>query len=165
MDTITRLQEIRETEMRSHNIKSQDAWMELYGKRTGQYMNKTTMWYWEKPEDDKDFRPADMRYLRFLCSEFNYHPGYILGLTDEPFLNVRKVEDFPNLKHIVETISSSKVLTLGFRKILAENYPNLLLEVHLDMFCQHPELYEKFKDLVKTFEENPEFFGNGVSKD
>jgi len=154
----TRLQEIRENEMRQHNIKSQDAWMELYGKRTGQYMNKTTMWYWEKDEDEKDFRPADMRYLRFLCEEFNYNPGYILGLTDEPFLNLCKKEDFPDLEHIVTTINKNPVLGQGFRKLMVEKDPDFITELHLAMFCKYPDLYEEFKSLVDIFEKHPEFF-------
>ena len=161
---VTRLQEIRETQTKLLGVKSQTAWMLLYREKTGQINSKTTLWYWEKDEaTDPQYRPPNIRYLRFLCEEFNYNPEYILGIADEPIFNYTSIaeENFPELDRIVRIINANPVLGAGFRKILVAKDPDMVRELHLVMFHKYPDLYDKFLSLVNTFEEHPEFFTNG----
>jgi len=159
MSAVTRFQEIRETQMKLLGIKSQDTWMVLYREKTGQVRNKITLWYWEKDESDPQYRPPHIRYLKFLCEEFNYNPEYILGIVDEPVFNDScKADDFPELDRILETVNKYPVLALALRKLLFKTDVGLIKDLHLQIFHKHPELYDEFKNLVHTVEKHPELF-------
>lgn len=159
MAIVTRLREIRETQMNLLGIKSQTAWMLLYSEKTGQTKNKTTLWYWEKPESDPQYRTAEIRYLKFLCTEFNYNPAYVLDLVEEPeFTDSYKADDFPELNRIIESVNEHPPLAIAFRSLLANKDMELLRDLHLQMFGKHPTLYDEFKDLVDLLEKHPELF-------
>ncbi len=139
MAIVTRFQEIRETQMQLLNIKNTELWMKLYATKTGQIKTKTTLWYWEKPESDPQYRTADIRYLKFLCTEFNYNPAYVLGLVEEPQFNDScKADDFPELDRIIETVNKYPVLALAFRKLLFKTDVGLIKDLHLQIFHKHP---------------------------
>jgi len=157
----SRLKIIRETQMNLRKIPNVDSWMELYFEKTGQSNNKTTLWYWEKSETDSQYRTADIRYLKFLCTEFNYNPFFILELVDTPEF-IESIESlerrFPEINKMLECLAKHPTIAMTYRDMVTQTDPEFLKRIHLECFGYHPELYEELKAIVDVFEKRPQLF-------
>ena len=157
--TILRLKEIRETQMPLRNIKNTELWMKLYTKKTGQIKSKTTLWYWEKDESDLQYRTADLRYLKFLCEEFNYNPAYVLGLVNEPqFIIEFSDKEFPDTDRILNALNKNSSFLVAFCKTLLKRIPADVKKAHLNLYGKHPDIYADITNLANTLEKHPELF-------
>ncbi len=150
------LKGIRETQKKLRSL-NDDEWCDLYAKRAKTKRRSiSTIWYWENKT-----RQPDVRYLRFLCEEFNYNPAFILGLVDEPeFTTKHKESEFPELNRIIKAFDDFPALVLATRKIMREKSPDYLHKMYLEAFSTYPDLYVEVLEIIKMFEAHPELFQN-----
>ncbi len=156
---IVDLKNIRETQKKLRNLNDDD-WCDLYARKAKTKRRSiSTIWYWEN-----ETRQPDVRYLRFLCKEFNYNPAFILGLVDKPEFTLEYTKkDFPEIDRIIKAFDDFPALVLATRKIMDEKSPQFLQSMYLEAFSVYPGLYTEVLAIVNMFEAHPELFqSNGT---
>ena len=148
------LKNIRETQKKLRNL-NDEQWCDLYARQAKtKRRSPSTIWYWENGT-----RQPDVRYLRFLCDEFNYNPAFILGLVDKPVFSLETSEkDFPDTDRILDALNKNNNIIIAFCKMLLKKIPVDVKKAHLTLYGKHPDIYTDIVTLVDTFEKHPDAF-------
>jgi len=137
-----------------------DGWCALYAEKgKTEKRSISTLWAWERDPDHPEHREMDVRYLKFLCKEFNYNPAFVLGMVDKPdfILDVGDLENkFPETECVLMALAKYPSLGVIFRKMVTESDFENVKKSHLEFFERNPKIYVEIKTIVDAFIKHPE---------